>query len=70
MRWNCILKKYGFSKNEAVVIGDRLYTDIATGVNSGITSICVLSGEATLAQIKSGSIKPSFIFNSIKDLVY
>lgn len=67
---DCVLKKFGFKKNDTVVIGDRLYTDIATGINSGVTSVCVLTGEATLDHIKTGNIKPSFTFASIKGLMH
>jgi ribonucleotide monophosphatase NagD (HAD superfamily) len=52
-----------------VIIGDRLYTDIATGVNANITSILVLSGETTINMVKDSSIKPDLIFNSVKDLI-
>ena len=66
-----LMKKFNASKEETVVIGDRLYTDIASGVNAGVDTICVLSGEATLNDIKnaSGSDKPTFVLESVKDLV-
>lgn len=53
---------------EMVVIGDRLYTDIAIGINAGIDTICVLTGEATIEEIKQSSIKPTYVFDSIKDI--
>ena len=58
----------GFSKEETVVIGDRLYTDIATGLNAGVTAICVLTGEATPSDIKNGEIKPNYTFESVKNI--
>lgn len=39
-----VRKKFGVSKRETAVIGDRLYTDIAVGINARVTSICVLIG--------------------------
>ena len=54
---------------ETIVIGDRLYTDIASGKNAGITTVCVLSGEATLDDIQLSDIKPDFIFPSVKELL-
>ena len=45
------MKKYNFSKGETVVIGDRVYTDIASGFNAGVDTICVLTGESTLESI-------------------
>lgn len=65
---NLVREKLGFSLEETVVIGDRLYTDIATGINVGVTSICVLTGEATLKEAVLGNIEPTYIFKNIKDI--
>ena len=64
------MKKFNVQRDETVIIGDRLYTDIATGVNAGITSICVLSGECTLHDVESGEVKPTLLFNSVKDIYH
>ena len=58
---NYAVEKSGFSKEEASIIGDRLYTDIASGINAGISTIFVLSGEGTLRDIDEMNIKPDFI---------
>ncbi|MBR6790176.1 MAG: HAD hydrolase-like protein, partial [Oscillospiraceae bacterium] len=50
---------------ETVVIGDRIYTDVACGVNAGIDSILVLSGETTLADAEKSDIRPTAIFDDI-----
>lgn len=65
---NLAMEKTGFSKEETIVIGDRLYTDIACGVNAGISSAFVLSGEGTLEDIKTSDVKPEYIFENIKEL--
>ena len=62
------MKKFGVSKEQTVVIGDRLYTDIASGQNAGVDTVCVLSGEATLEDIEKSERKPTFVFNSVKDI--
>ena len=49
-------------------VGDRLYTDIAIGNNAGATSICVLTGEATIEEIATSEFKPDYCFESIKEL--
>ena len=58
-----------FSKEETVVIGDRLYTDIASGVNAGVDTICVLSGESTMSDIENSEIKPTYVRQDIKEIL-
>ncbi len=62
------MEKTGFSKNETAIMGDRLYTDIACGVNAGISTIFVLSGEGTLEDVEKNEAKPKYIFENIKKL--
>lgn len=66
---NDVMDKFGFHKNETIIVGDRLYTDIATGQNMGIDTICVLSGEATMDDINMGEFKPTYIYNSVKEII-
>lgn len=63
-----LMKKYGVNKDETFVVGDRLYTDILVGVNAGVDSICVLSGEASLKDVKNYEYKPTYILNSIAEI--
>lgn len=65
---NIVRNKFGYDKSETVVIGDRLYTDIATGLNADVTAICVLTGEAKEEDISSGNIKPTYTFTSVKEI--
>jgi HAD superfamily hydrolase (TIGR01450 family) len=62
------MERTGHSPEETVIIGDRLYTDIACGVNAGITSIFVLSGEGTMEDLKTSDVSPTFIYKNIKEL--
>lgn len=63
-----IMEKYNLKKEELAVVGDRLYTDIAVGNNSGITSILVLSGETTKEMYEQSDIRADYIFQSVKEL--
>ena len=63
------MEKFGCSKDETVIVGDRLYTDIKTGINAGVTAVCVLSGEARLSDIINGDIKPTLTLDSISDIL-
>ncbi|MBE6695091.1 MAG: HAD-IIA family hydrolase [Ruminococcaceae bacterium] len=62
------IEKTGYKKEEAVMIGDRIYTDIACGVNSGIGSLLVWSGEATPKDLEESPVKPDFIYNNVNEL--
>lgn len=62
------IAKTGYTKEETVIIGDRLYTDIACGVNAGISSIFVLSGEGTLEDLEKSDVKPEFVFENISEI--
>ena len=59
------MKRMGVSRDETVVIGDRIYTDIASGVNDGVDSIFVLSGEGTVADIERYGYRPTWTFASV-----
>lgn len=62
------MQKHGFSSEESVMIGDRLYTDIASGYNAGIDTIFVLSGEGTMADVEASEIKPTYIMQNIREV--
>ena len=47
------LRRTGLPPQAALVVGDRLYTDIACGVNAGVDAAFVLSGEGTLADLET-----------------
>ena len=51
------------------IVGDRLYTDIETGVRFGITSILVLSGETTALQAQASSMKADMLFGRLADII-
>lgn len=59
-------QKAGFDKKDAVMIGDRLYTDIKSGIIAGIDTIFVLSGEGTLEDLKKSEEKPTYVFDNIQ----
>lgn len=64
-----LIGKYKFDKKDLIMLGDRLYTDIAMGKKAEIKSCLVLSGETNLDQYKKSDIKADFVFDSVKDIV-
>lgn len=63
------LKSTEFSPQQAIIVGDRLYTDIACGINAGISTALVLSGETKPDDLKDTDFKPDYIFRDIGELL-
>ncbi len=59
------MEKTGFSKGETIVLGDRLYTDIACGIRAGVDAVLVLSGEGTREDAEKAEEKPTYIYEDI-----
>lgn len=56
-------------RGRIAMVGDRLYTDIAAGVNHGLKSVLVLSGEASLEDACDSEVKPHLIFSSVREMI-
>ena len=63
------LQKTGLSPDDALMIGDRVYTDIASGVNAGVDTVLVLSGEGTVEDAEKSDKKPTYIMDGIGDVM-
>lgn len=63
-----ISQKQGLAIEQMAMVGDRLYTDIACGTTSGITTILVLSGETTRADLADSPFQPSLVFENLGEL--
>ena len=63
------MERWGFSPEETVLIGDRLYTDIACGVNAGIDTAFVLSGEGVPEDIEKFGIHPAGTYRDIREIL-
>lgn len=55
-------------RERIAMAGDRLYTDIAAGVNNGLKSILVLSGEAAYEDVEKSDVIPHLIFDSVRNI--
>ncbi len=63
------MEKWGAGPEETVVIGDRIYTDIKSGLNAGCQTILVLSGETTREILEASSDKPHLVMDSAAELL-
>jgi 4-nitrophenyl phosphatase len=61
--------RFGVTPSDALMVGDRLYTDIKAGSNAGIETVLVLSGETTEAMLEQSDLKPDHVFSSVLDIV-
>ncbi len=64
-----LLERTGAARSRTVMVGDRLYTDIAAGVRNGLRTALVLSGEASLEELEKSEVKPDLIFHSVKEMM-
>lgn len=63
------LKRLGVHSEDAVMIGDRMDTDIVAGVETGLETVLVLSGVSTRENIKQFSYQPHYILKGVGDIV-
>ena len=63
-----VLDKTGFAAPEVAFVGDRLYTDVATGVKNGAVGLLVLTGETHLEDVPTSEVQPDAIFASLGEM--
>ncbi len=63
------MRRMGARPETTAVIGDRLDTDIAGGVRAGLTTVLVLSGISTEADLAAPSVRPDMVYKDIRELV-
>ena len=64
----CIRDKYGYKSDELAMVGDRIYTDVATAQNAGSLGVLVLSGETTLETAIANDPNPDLTAENIEVL--
>ncbi|MEG1947159.1 MAG: HAD-IIA family hydrolase [Lachnospiraceae bacterium] len=64
-----VLRETGRKREEVAFVGDRIYTDVATGVKNGAKGILVLSGETQECDIEKSLVIPDGIFVSLKEMI-
>ncbi|MBN2043565.1 MAG: HAD-IIA family hydrolase [Anaerolineales bacterium] len=62
-----IVEKTGFEAGEIIMVGDRLYTDIALGV-AGLGTVLVLSGETKVEDLQSSPYQPDLVVENLAEL--
>lgn len=63
------MERLGAKKEETCVIGDRIYTDVKSGLNAGITGILVMSGETTPEILAASQDKPHIVLQDAGEIL-
>ena len=63
------MERFGYSKEETAVVGDRIYTDIKSGLNAEITGILVMSGETTKEILDQSEDKPHLVLQDASAII-
>lgn len=64
-----LAKRENTPYEKIAMVGDRIYTDVKTGINAGVTSVLVLSGETTLEDYEKSDVRPEYVLGSVKDIL-
>ena len=63
------MEKTGIPPEQTCVIGDRIYTDVKSGLNAGATGILVLSGETDEAILAASADRPDLVFEDCGEIL-
>jgi NagD protein len=63
------LKNLGVRREDAIIIGDRMDTDIIAGIESEIDTLLVLSGISTRETVKEFPYLPRYILNGVGEII-
>lgn len=63
------LKLLGVEPEKAVILGDRMDTDIIAGVESEIETVLLLSGVTTFHIMRKFPYRPTYIYNGVGDII-
>ncbi len=62
------LKRLGVSREEAVIVGDRMDTDVIAGIESDMDTILVLSGVTNRETMKTFPYRPHYVLDGVGDI--
>ncbi|MBQ8768592.1 MAG: HAD-IIA family hydrolase [Oscillospiraceae bacterium] len=63
------MEKWGVTPEQTVVIGDRIYTDIKSGLNAGALTVLVMSGETTYEILAASADKPHLVLKDCSEMI-
>lgn len=63
------MEQYGYKPQETAVIGDRIYTDVKSGVNAGTLAVLVMSGETDVEILQKSDVKPDIVLSDASEIL-
>ena len=63
------MKHTGYTAEETAVFGDRIYTDVLSGLNAGVTAVLVMSGETTEENLNNSTVKPDVVLADCGEII-
>ncbi len=63
-----VLQVTGAAREKTSFVGDRLYTDVATGVKNGARGLLVLTGETKPEDVEHSEVKPDGVYQSLGEM--
>lgn len=65
-----VARDHGIPVSQLAMVGDRIYTDIAAGINAGAVSVLVLSGETDEKTAAESGLQPDYVLENVSVLGY
>lgn len=62
------LRKVECRREDTIIIGDRMDTDILAGIEAGIETVLVLTGVSNTENIKQFAYRPSLVLKSVAEI--
>ena len=62
------VEELGLRPDQCAMVGDRLYTDMEMAERAGVHGVLVLSGEATMEDLRAAPQNPSIVVGSVDEL--
>jgi NagD protein len=63
------LKKLGCRREDTVIIGDRMDTDVVAGIEAEIETVLVLSGVTSRGDLSSFAYQPHFVLDGVGEFI-
>ena len=63
------MERTGYTAQQTAMVGDRIYTDVKSGLNAGVLAILVMSGETTQAILDASADRPDLVLDSAAEIL-